>query len=86
MRLFAAVLVLALSVPAFAQTSSPKQPAPKQKPVPVQTVTFGDDEIRGTVIGPDGEVVVGVERPVFHSFNLKRDNFNDKLMASVDEM
>lgn len=85
MRLVTALLVLSLSIPAFAQTT-PKQATPK-KPVPVQHVIFdGEGEITGTVIGPDGEVIVGVERPVFHSFNLKRDNFNDKLMASVDEM
>lgn len=85
MRFLAAALVLSLAMPAFAQTVAPKQPAPK-KAVPVQKVTFDGDEIGGTVIGPEGEVIVGVERPVFHSFNLKRDNFNDKLMASVDEM
>lgn len=86
MRLFAAVLVLALSVPAFAQTSAAKQPAPKRA-VPVQNVTFGDgDVLEGTVQGPDVDIVVSPNRPVFEHYKLVRENFNDKLMASVDEM
>lgn len=85
MRLFAAVLVLALSVPAFAQTASPKQPV--KRPVPVQRVDFGQgDVLEGTVQGPDVDVVVSPNRPVFEHYKLVRDNFNDKLMASVDEM
>lgn len=85
MRLFAAALVLALSVPAFAQTSSPKQPA--KRPVPVQRVDFGQgDVLEGTVQGPDVDVVVSPNRPVFERSKLVRENFDDKLMASVDEL
>lgn len=85
MRLFAAVLVLSLAVPALAQTT-PKQPAPK-KAVPVQRIDFGNgDVLEGVVVGPDVDIVVSPNRPDFERFKLVRENFNDKLMASVDEM
>ncbi|MEW5740875.1 MAG: hypothetical protein AB1938_18290 [Myxococcota bacterium] len=82
MRFLALCLAL-VTVPALAQS----QPKPAAKKPPVQKVDFNDpDLINGTLQGPDGEVVVGKPRPVFESFKLVRDNFNDKLMASVDEM
>jgi hypothetical protein len=83
MRRLGAVCLLLGAVPVLAQV----QPKPVVKKAPAQKVDFTEtDLITGTLAGPDGEVVVGKDRPVFKSLTLVRDNFNDKLMASVDEM
>lgn len=83
MRLVSLCLVLC-AVPVLAQV----QPKPVvKKAAPAQKVDFTEsDLIEGVLQGPDGEVVVGRDKPVFKSFKLVRDNFNDKLMDSVDEM
>jgi len=84
MRRFAAVLVL-VSFAAFAQTN-PQKPAQPKQPKP-QVVDFE----KGTDITGEPEFPIGViyERQrtgPFKSMIKIRENFNDKLYASVNEM
>jgi hypothetical protein len=83
MRLVSLCLVMC-AVPVLAQV----QPKPVvKKAAPAQKVDFTEsDLIEGTLQGPDGHIFVGKDKPVFKSLTLVRDNFNDKLMDSVDEM
>lgn len=78
-------LIVALTVTGQT-TQSAQQPSETIKYKKIQVVNFSDDAIEGTREVPAGLVVEGRKPPTFHSLVKVRDNFNDKLLASVHEM
>jgi hypothetical protein len=82
MRRVALVLSLVASV-ASAQQPSP----PKERKVPVKNLDFTEgDLIDGARLIPLGEIYLAKPKPGFKSLITVRTNFNDKLLASVNEL
>jgi hypothetical protein len=66
-----------------------QQPAPQksERKVPVKNLDFtNSDVIDGTRVIPLGELYVAKPTPVFKRLITVRTNFNDKLLASVNEL
>ncbi|MFO0599147.1 MAG: hypothetical protein U0228_27810 [Myxococcaceae bacterium] len=72
-----------MSFAAFAQTNPQKPAQPKQ---PVTTMTFEEDLVEGGRKTPLGDIYIVVEPARFQSLIKIRQNFNDKLRESVNEM
>ena len=79
-----AVLVAVVAAAAFAQTDAKAKPQQKPKP---QVVEFTVGEaITGDADAPTVVIVETVQRPDFPPFFKVRDNFDDKLMQSVNDL
>ena len=59
--------------------------AEARKP-PVQHVDFEKDVIEGTTQGPDLQDITTYKPPKFGNLIKVRENFNDKIVRSVDQM
>jgi hypothetical protein len=80
---FLLIAALVASSVSFAQTS----PGTTEKRQPKTVIIFDPDEdIGGHVVGPDGTVITGDSRPVFPNMIRIRQNFSDKLKASVNDL
>lgn len=79
-KLVFAVVVLTAPI-SFAQTDAPKRPTP-----PTQHIEFGGDEVEGTREAPDLDVVHGRTGVQFKPLIKVRENFQERLMGSVQEL
>lgn len=57
---------------------------PQKKPV--QKIVFGDDVIEGTDMKPDVDITIIRNPSKFPSLLKVRENFDDKIIRSVDQM
>jgi hypothetical protein len=58
----------------------------RKPPVRVQEITFGDDVLEGTTLSPDLGLITYRNPPKFKSLVKVRENFDDKIVRSVDQM
>jgi hypothetical protein len=56
------------------------------KKVPVQRIDFGEDVLQGTTLSPDLDIYVVRNPPKFPKLIKVRENFDDKIVRSVDQM
>jgi hypothetical protein len=60
--------------------------AAEPKKVPVQRHDFENDVIEATTKTPDGSIITYRNSPKFKSLIKVRENFDDKIVRSVDQM
>ena len=60
--------------------------AAEPKKVPVQKIIFDPDLIDATTKTPDGTIITYRNSPKFQSMIKVRENFDDKIVRSVDQM
>jgi len=60
--------------------------APEKKPVPKQEIVFDPDLIGGTLSTPDGTIITYRNSPKFRNLIKVRENWDDKIVRSVDQM
>jgi hypothetical protein len=83
MRRVALVLSLVASVASAQQSSPPKS----ERKAPVKNLDFTEgDLIDGARLIPLGDIYLAKPKPGFKSLITVRTNFNDKLLASVNEL
>lgn len=60
--------------------------AAQPKPAPVQKIEFDPDLIGGGIHTPDGTIITYRNSPKFKTLIKVRENFDDKIVRSVDQM
>lgn len=60
--------------------------AAQPKKVPEQKIDFDDDVLEGTTKSPYVDIYLGRNRVIFKGLIKVRENFNDKIVRSVDQM
>lgn len=60
--------------------------AAQPKPAPPQRIDFGEDLIEATTKTPDGTIITYRNSPKFKNLIKVRENFDDKIVRSVDQM
>jgi hypothetical protein len=59
---------------------------PQKKPVPVQKIDFENDVLEGVGLRPDVDITLVRNPAKFPSLIKVRENFDDKIVRSVDQM
>ena len=59
---------------------------PQKKPVQTQHIDFENDIIKGTLKTPDTDIYLSRNPAKFPSLIKVRENFDDKIVRSVDQM
>ena len=84
MKRLIAVATMVAATGAFAQQGKVERPAAQAK---AQNITFDtDDLIEGGVEGPAGSIYFAPPTHTFVRMIKVRENFNDKLLKSVEEL
>lgn len=84
--LLAAALLFPAAASAAADTPAPQPAAQEGGYAPVQRFEFTDDDIKGGVLGPEGEVLESVRATKHPSLIEIREHFVPEMLKSLEDV